>query len=76
MIELGDLERIPQQYRHTIAQWLLERANAFQPSPLFPDVSMARVALQGAAVDLVLPSAEDSTIEHAEKVRGILTEEN
>lgn len=64
------LNAIPAQHRRTIALWLTQRAQQFQPS-VFCTAETAHAvqgALSGAAVDLYTPTAEDSTVHHAAQV--------
>lgn len=67
------LAAVPFEYRRTVAQWLAERAGQFRQSHLFgePMLALAREALQGAAVDLMTPGVDDTTIGHA---RAVLSE--
>jgi hypothetical protein len=70
-----ELADIPEQYRRTIARWLLDRAERCKPSRLL-DYHTARQiqgALGGAAVDLADPLAEDTTTGHARNVITDLT---
>lgn len=64
------LTAIPIEHRHTIALWLLQRAKQYQPSFVCPETtaSALQAALSGAAVDLYMPEAEDSTVGHAAAV--------
>lgn len=69
-VEPAALAAIPVEHRHTIALWLLQRANRYQPSFVCPETtaSALQAALSGAAVDLYMPEAEDSTVGHAAAV--------
>lgn len=71
-----DLAAIPAEHRRTIARWLAEKAEAVRPSFVMPPtVAMTVTAyLSGAAVDLVEPLAEDTTISHAAAILRDLAE--
>lgn len=67
-VEPEDLMMIPETYRRIIARWLVQRGS-IPTGGLFPQETQAHNdALRGAAVDLVDPLAEDSTIMHAREV--------
>lgn len=74
-VEPAALAAIPIEHRHTIALWLLQRAKQYQPSFVCPETtaSALQAALSGAAVDLYMPEAEDSTVGHAAAVVAELT---
>jgi hypothetical protein len=59
-----DVAKIPETDRMVIARWILERASLYQPSMILTveQADAVRVVLQGVAVDLVDPLADDSTI--------------
>ena len=65
-----DLAKISEADRIMMARWLVERADQFKPSFLLTRDQADRIqmAFQGAAVDLVDPLCEDSTMEHAHAV--------
>lgn len=70
LVPAAELAAIPEGHRRTIARWLAGQSTMLRPSWLFSaqSIQLARDVLKGAAVDLVDPTAEDSTIEHAAKV--------
>lgn len=72
-----DLAAIPAEHRRTIARWLVERGDIFRPSFILSaeDTATIRDVLRGAAVDLATPTAEDSTVGHADQVLGELAGE-
>lgn len=67
-----DLAAVPLEYRRTVARWLTERAASIQPSIFVTDheAGLIRACLQGAAVYLMSPGVDDSTIGHAQAVLG------
>lgn len=76
MITSEDLTAIPEDHRHVVAQWLVERAGLFQPSFLLTEGEALKIrdVLQGAAVDLASPVAGDGTVEHANGILNWLAE--
>ena len=72
----GDLAAIPYEHRKTLARWLLQRGQGFQPSIFLSarEAGCIRDTFTGAAVDVADPLSEDSTIGHAAHVLGTLEE--
>lgn len=69
-IEPDQIADIPYQHREVIARWLIQRvkpASSLLARSLFSEEAsaLARDVMLGAAVDLIDPLSEDSTIEHA-----------
>lgn len=75
LVPAAELAAIPEGHRRTVARWLAGKATMLRPSFLFSErvIYLARDVLKGAAVDLVDPTAEDSTIDHAAEVLHGLT---
>lgn len=77
-LELGEVElvpnealaAIPEEHRRLLARWLAAQSTLLRPSWLFPAQTtlLARDVLRGAAVTLVDPLSEDSTVSHAAEV--------
>lgn len=69
-----DLWAVPLEHRQTIARWLAQRAASFEPSFFLSDraAEAIRDAVRGAAVDLMSPGVDDTTIGHAQAVLGSL----
>lgn len=70
MTELDELMAVPEEHRRTIARWLLDRSERYQPSMVLSEdaAELVRGAVLGCAVDLADPESEDSTVEHANEV--------
>lgn len=75
-VELGDLARIPEEYRRVIARYLVQDAKRYRPSFVLSEHSAKLIAgvLTGAAVTLMTPLDEDTTIMHAADVLDDLGE--
>lgn len=67
---MGERSEVPVEHRRAVARWLIERGDQFQQSWVLgaEQAQMIRGALYGAAVDLVDPDSEDTTVEHAAEV--------
>ncbi len=71
-----DLAKIPAEHRRTIARFLIQRADGTRGSWVLSDHTRRIVAdvLNGAAVDIADPLADDSTIAHAADILTDLRE--
>lgn len=69
-IEASELAAIPEEHRRTIARWLLERTKQYRSSFVLSEdeAKLITGALAEAAVVLVDPESEDSTLTHAADV--------
>lgn len=69
-----ELAEIPQEQRRVIARWLVERAAQFRPSLVLTkhEAQQIQGVVLGLAVDLFDPLGDDSTIEHAAQVLGLI----
>lgn len=71
---LHELDKVPVEHRRTIARWLADKGAMYGrcgKSLVDPDGTRAVAladAFKGAAVDLMTPLAEDTTVEHANGV--------
>jgi hypothetical protein len=67
-VEPEDLAALPEAHRRIIARWLAERGS-LPEGGLFPQQAQGfNSGLRGAAVDLVAPLSEDSSVMHAREV--------
>jgi hypothetical protein len=76
-VETEDLAQIPVAYRRLIAHWLVQRGDVRPRGLVSPErVHGHNDALRGAAVDLMFPLADDSTVAHAAEVLTDLADDS